>query len=135
MNTAWHHIHTFYGCNVSIPEEYNYQEFINILDGLNNILEEPFRFIEIFGSFYMDISLKEPTILDSISNIIIGFDVTDIDLHNMHEVADALKEYIDDNPILEGIIISKNAQFYSGVDCFHATNDFEYEEDDYEYSL
>jgi len=114
--TEWHHIKTFYGYEVSIPEDYTYKEFINILDELNDILKEPFQFKSLISGFYMDITLNEPSINNSASNIIIGFYVNDIE--NIIDLSKELAEYID-NPLMEGIEISKNARFYSGIDSFN----------------
>ena len=132
MNAEWHHINTFYGYKVYIPDGYKYQTFITILYGLNSILEKPFQFKIVLNGLYMDISLKEPHILDSTSNIIIGFDVMD---HYEDDVINALDEYIIDNPILKGIKISKHDRFYSGIDWLDVLvmdEDEDDEDDDYE---
>ena len=132
MNAEWHHIDTFYGYKVYIPDGYTYQKFIRILDGLNSVLEKPFQFKVILGAFYMDISLKEPHILDGNSTIIIGFDVLDL---YKDDIISALDEYIIDNPILKGIKISKHARFYSGIDWLDVLvmdEDEDDEDDDYE---
>ena len=121
----WYHINTYYGYRVSISEGYSYKEFIHILNGLNSIMDEPFQFKTIIKSLHLDNELKE--ILDSNSTIIIGFDVNDID--NL-ELADTLKEYVTDNPLLSGIDISKHLRFHSGINLFH----IDLEEDDEEYS-
>ena len=109
----WYNAITFYGYKVYIPEEYTHKKFINILDGLNSILEEPFQFKNIISGFYMDDYFKE--IFDTNCTIVIGFDVRNI---KTLEIADTLAEYILDNPILNGIKISKTARFYSGIDGF-----------------
>jgi len=127
MNAEWHHINTFYGYKVYIPSGYTYPKFITILDGLNSVLEKPFQFKVILGAFFMDISLKEPHIIDSNSNIIIGFDVMDL---YEDDVISALDEYIIDNPMLKGIKISKHARFYSGIEWLHVLiMDDDYDED------
>lgn len=123
----WHHINTFYGYEVSIPEDYTYKEFINILDEFNDILKEPFQFKSLISGFYMDVTLDEPYIINNNSNIIIGFYVSDIE--NVLELTKELAEYVD-NPVMEGIEISKNARFYSGIDLFRMDEEDEDEEDD-----
>lgn len=109
----WYNAITFYGYKVYIPEEYTHKKFINILDGLNSILEEPFQFKNIISGFYMDDYFKE--IFDTNCTIVIGFDVRNI---KTLEIADTLAEYVLDNPILNGIKISKTGRFYSGIDGF-----------------
>ena len=109
----WYNAITFYGYKVYIPEEYTHKKFINILDGLNSVLEEPFQFKNIIGGFYMDDYFKE--IFDTNCTIVIGFDVNNI---KTLEIADTFAEYVIDNPILSGIKISKTARFYSGIDGF-----------------
>jgi len=109
----WYNAITFYGYKVYIPDEYTHKKFINILDGLNSILEEPFQFKNIIGGFYMDDYFKE--IFDTNCTIVIGFDVSNI---GTLEIADTLAEYIIDNPILHGLKISKTPRFYSGIDGF-----------------
>ena len=123
----WHHINTFYGYEVSIPEGYTYKEFINTLDEFNDILKEPFQFKCFIYGFYMDVTLDEPYIINNNSNIIIGFYVNDIE--NVLELSKELAEYID-NPIMEGIEISKNAQFYSGIDMFRMDDEDDDDEED-----
>lgn len=119
----WHHINTFYGYKLYVPEEYKYQEFINLLDGLNSIIKEPFQFTAIISSLYMDNSLNEPFILDSISDIIIGFNTLNTTLDMIKTFADELDEYVIDNSILKGIEHYKDAQFYSGIGCFGAISE------------
>ena len=123
----WHHINTFYGYEVSIPEGYTYKEFINILDELNDILKEPFQFKSLICGLYMDVTLDEPYIINNNSNIIIGFYINDIE--NILDLSNELAEYID-NPILEGIETSKKARFYSGIDLFRVEDEGEEDEDD-----
>ena len=122
----WHHIDTFYGYEVSIPEDYTYKEFINTLDEFNDILKEPFQFKSLISGFYMDVTLDEPYIMNNNSNIIIGFYVSDIE--NILDLSKELAEYVD-NPIMQGIEISKKARFYSGIDLFRMDED-EDEDDD-----
>ena len=125
--TEWHNINTFYGYKVSIPEGYTYKEFISILDELNDILQDPFQFKSLICGFYMDVTLHEPCIINNTSNIIIGFYVNDIE--NIIDLCKELAEYVD-NPLMEGIEISKNARFYSGLDSFNTEDDDDYEDDD-----
>ena len=119
----WYHINTYYGYKVSISDGYSYREFIDILNGLNSVMEHPFQFKTIIKSLYLDNSLKE--IHDSNSTIIIGFDLNDID--NL-DLVDTLTEYVIDNPLLSGIDISKTPRFHSGIDLFHIDLE-EYDED------
>jgi len=123
----WHHINTFYGYEVSIPEDYTYKEFINTLDEFNDILKEPFQFKSLISGFYMDVTLDEPYIINNNSNIIIGFYVSDIE--NILELSKELAEYIE-NPIMGGFEISKKARFYSGIDLFHVEEGEDDEEDE-----
>ena len=126
--SEWHDIKTFYGYKVMIPDEYKYKEFINILDGLNNIVEDPFQFTAILSAFYMDISLHEPILLDRSSNVLIGFYVNDV--KHIVDKSKELAEYVIDNPILEGIDISVKPKFYSGIDWFHTIIEDEDEDED-----
>lgn len=121
----WYQVKTFYGYKVSNSDDYTYNEFINILDGLNSILEEPFQFKIIIDALYLDIDLKE--IFDNNFTTIIGFNIDNTD---MLYLADNLNDYVTDNPILKGIDLSNTSQIYSGIDWFNNIKENDYKTDD-----
>jgi len=121
----WYQVKTFYGYKVCNSDDYTHNEFIDILDGLNSILEEPFQFKIIIDALYVDIDLKE--IFDNNFTTIIGFNIDNTD---MLYLIDILNDYIIDNPILKGIDFSKAGQIYSGIDWFNNIKETDYKTDD-----
>jgi hypothetical protein len=121
MAADLHNTITFYGYKIILPVGYNYREYIETLYGLNSILDADFQIGGILSSFHTcmeNASYDELECFDDNAVIIIGFHPND-NLETTLKMGVKLAEYIVDNPILEGIEISIEAKFYSGIDWFN----------------
>ncbi len=118
MGADWYSCGTFFGYKISVPEGTTYRKFVRDLSGLCDIIQSPFKITGLLANFHsrmegMEADKRE--YLDNDANIIIGFR-PDSCLSDIVELNKELLEYITDNPIFEGIDISKEPAFYSGIE-------------------
>lgn len=126
MTAVLYHTTVFYGYNVQIPTGYTYKNFITFVDGLNGILSEPFRFTGLLNDF------DTSGVSYDNAKIVLGFE-PGCDLEEVLSLSKELKEFVEDNPLLDGIQIDNVAKFYSGVDWFYYKVNYAYDDDSTEF--
>ncbi len=118
MGADWYEILIVYGYRIKIPEGETYRKYIRKLDGLNGILKPPFIFTGLNCMFHSRVEGAGTDELDELSegaHPILGFYVNE-GLEKATADAAELRDFIQDNPILEGIEIADKPLFYSGID-------------------
>ena len=81
---------------------------ILMLYDLNGMIPSPFEIRCILTTFYPDMNEEE------YARIVIGFDPEQ--LENMFDLADDLKSFIADTPLLDGLFVSDVSSFHCGIE-------------------
>jgi hypothetical protein len=123
----------FYGHRVKVPDGESYKRFLAEVGGLNGVVPEPFHFTGILPSFHSRMecaSEDELRELDAGAEVIFGFPVSG-DAGRVLKLSKELMEYVEGNPILEGMELSE-ARFFSGILWFREGDDDDDEESESE---
>jgi hypothetical protein len=110
----WYYTVSFFGYEITIPDDTTYRKFCRELYGYEGCLQPPFEITGIISEFN---SLLDASSLNDKAKIVIGFKPSN-DINETLELSKQLAEYIVDNPIFEGLIFSDKPQFFSGIDWY-----------------
>lgn len=135
MGADWYFIQGFYGYEISVPNDSSFKETVQLLADLSNIIDESFVIVAVLSEFYSrvdDMDVEELKEMYEHSSFIIGFRTIN-ELNKMVENANALKEYITDNPIFTGIEFVENPGFFCGLEVFGSLYDMFYDDDNSDY--
>ena len=132
MGADWYFIQGFYGYEICVPNDSSFKETVQLLADLSNIIDESFVIVAVLSEFYSrvdDMDVEELKEMYEHSSFIIGFRTIN-ELNKIVENANALKEYITDNPIFTGIEFVENPGFFCGLEVFGSLYDMFYDDDD-----
>jgi hypothetical protein len=132
MGADWYNCFSFFGYQIEVPDDTTYRKLVRKIYGLNGILPEPFTIMGILSRFHSrmeGMDAYELSQMDKDACLIIGFYLTD-NLTNMVELSVKLSDYVIDNPILEGLTLSKSGNLYSGIDWFSNIDEGDDDDDD-----
>ena len=98
----------FFGYEIQLPFDTNINQSIPMMYDLNGMIPTPFEIKSILPTFYPLMNEEE------YARVIIGFCPEELD--DTVEQANALAEFVQDNPIFDGMDIAHTAQFYCGIE-------------------
>jgi hypothetical protein len=113
----------FFGYEIQLPPDMNVHQSIPMMYDLNGMIPTPFEIKSILPTFYPLMNEEE------YARIIIGFCPEELD--DTVEQANSLAEFIQDNPIFDGMDIGHAPQFYCGIEwCPESESESESDESD-----
>ena len=98
----------YFGYEIQLPSDMNVHQSIPMMYDLNGMVPTPFEIKSILPTFYPLMNEEE------YARIIIGFSPEELD--DTVEHANSLAEFIQDNPIFDGMDIAHAPQFYCGIE-------------------
>ena len=131
MGADWYTCLSFFGYEVEIPKYTNYAKLYNDWVGLNDVLEEPFKFTGILQEFHSrmeGMTQEEQEEFNEQAHLVIGFYLTN-DFKEMAKLADRLSEYITEMRPLKELSLSKTPKIYSGIEWISHIEADDYESD------
>lgn len=102
----------FFGYSFTIEDEIS-DEVIRELYDLNGMIREPFRIFSIIPTY------------DDVEQITLVLGFIPNGMRESYELSLILDEYIQDNPLLECLTLSKASGFYAGVEWCPELSDLE----------
>ena len=108
----WYDMIVVYGYEIYIPGDVNTANYINTLHDLNGMIEHPYKIYSLLTSVCN--GWEEDAVSADAPFIIIGFQIEDLDecISQRYQ----LDQYLQDNPIFEGISYVSKAQFHCGIE-------------------
>jgi len=98
----------FFGYEIQLPSDMNVHQSIPMMYDLNGMVPTPFEIKSILPTFYPLMNEEE------YARVIIGFCPEELD--DTVDQANTLAEFVQDNPIFDGMDMAHVPQFYCGIE-------------------
>ena len=108
----WHQPIVYFGYELTIPSDVSIGPFILMLHDLNHMMTEPFRIKAILPSFPG--MIEDCDIHSEMLTVLIGFSPLTVKELNQHLIA--LHTYVEETILLDGLEVSEEAHFISGIE-------------------
>ncbi len=131
MGADWYSIFCLYGYEITIPKDIYYHKYLLKVYDLD--IDAPFTIKSIISDFHSRLEGASKYDIDGLNEyatIVLGFNPSS-DLNKTVELANKLKDYITNNPILKNITFEEQPRFFYGKEWDYTyLMDYDNDEDD-----